>query len=108
MIAVLDCKAMRVVRRVLLSLLASYCICVAVLAPGLLALSGGGAGDSGSSALEHRLKVLEDVKGEHRITRLETQLDGLSLQIHGAVGGVGALLVEAVFRIGKRKTKGGE
>lgn len=106
--AFLDSTAMRAVRKVLLSLLAAYCICVSVVAPVLFGLGSGSPGDSGAAALEHRLRAIEELKIEHRLTRVQTQVDAMQLQLHGAVGGVGALLIEAVFRIGKRKTKGGE
>ena len=94
---------MRILRTCILYVVAAYCLVVSVVSPALVAL-GGGTADS--AALEHRVKVIEAINIEHRLTKLETSLDGLQLQLHGAVGGVGALLVEAAVRIG-RKRKGG-
>ena len=95
----IESTPMRVIRSVILILASAYCLFFSVAGPMM-------AADVGD--LERRVTAIEALNLEHRLTRLETVVDSVSVSSRGTMAGVGVLLVETVMRLGKKKKEDGD
>jgi cell division protein FtsB len=98
-------RSLRLLHCCVLVFASGYCLFVAV-APVSLAQTK----QVPYSDQERRVEALEAIRidTEHRITKLESTMDAISLQSRGSMGGIGVLLIEAVLRLGRRRKDGSE
>ena len=84
--------------RAVLTTLAAVCLFVAISGP-VVFPSESVSTENRAVEQERRIGVLEAVSAEHRLTALETSLEGLRWEVRSVLAGVAGLVAEAVFRL---------
>ncbi len=95
---------MIVIRVSYLALAAVLCLMLAIF-PGVAAQAPSSLAVVGEHQLDQdrRLVVLESINSERRLTAIETEAAEVRWEIRSMLGGVAGLLIEAVFRVGRKK-----
>jgi hypothetical protein len=97
---------MKSIRSVIMILVSGYCLLMAAAPQRVIPILQQISPDTlheQASDLSRRLSVLEGMNIEHRLTKVESDIDAMSLQTRGTMGGVGVLLIEGVIRLGKKR-----
>ena len=103
----IDSGPMKTVRSVIMVLVSGYCLVLAstsnkLIRPALQQMSPETLHEQ-TSELGRRINALEAMNLEHRLTMVEGEIDAMSLQTRGTMGGVGVLLIEGVLWLTKKK-----
>jgi len=101
-----DTTGMKLVRSIIMILVSGYCLLMAAVpsrvTPILQQVTPETLREQ-NGELDRRITALEAMNLEHRLTRVEGQIDSMSLQTRGTMGGVGVLLIEGVLRLGRKQ-----
>jgi hypothetical protein len=94
---------MKTIRSVIMICASAFCLLVAAVPPTPRAADVEAVVKQQTADIERRVSTIEAMNLEHRLTKVESELDSMSLQTRGTMGGVGVLLIEGVMRLGKKK-----
>ena len=87
--------------KAMLSALALLCIGLSVLAPVVFSAPAFPQ-VSTQAEQDRRIDTLEHLGIDHRLTVLETTTEEMRWELRGLLGGMGGLLIDAVFRFSRR------
>ena len=95
---------MKTIRSIIMILMSGYCLLMAAAPTKIIPIQmTPEALHEQASELNRRVGALESMNLEHRLTSLEGQVDAMSLQTRGTIGGIGVLLIEGVIRLSRKK-----